>query len=131
MSFQDDIQTAIEAHAMWKINLLKAIDSGAASTLDPAKVCLDNQCPFGCWLYGATLPEKAKALEQFAECVELHKQFHLSTGEILRLAMAGKRREALDALCEPSPYYELSATLVQLMKAWAAAYEKANSGQGA
>ena len=124
MSLQNEIQSAIEAHAQWKINLLNAIDAGRSASVVPEVVAQDNACPFGQWLFGEDIPEKAKELEQYARCLSLHKEFHVLASTILLLAIEGKRLEALDALRDTGKYHALSSELIHLMQEWAAAFEK-------
>lgn len=127
MDLKDEIQLAIQAHAMWKINLLKVIEAGESS-LDPVDVHRDDLCTFGQWLFGDTIPESAKAMTEYGVCVQLHKDFHELTSSILRLALDGRRKDALDALSEPSLYCELSATLIQYMKLWQARWAQSLLG---
>lgn len=128
MTFQDEIQSAIQAHAMWKINLLKAIEE-AASELDPEKVRVDNQCTFGKWLFGETIPDEAKNMPEYAVCSALHRDFHMNTARVLQLALRGERKEALTALGAGSVYFELSAALIQHLKLWQAKWAASREGR--
>jgi len=128
MTLDNEIQLAVQAHAMWKINLLKAIETESSDTT-PETLRQDNLCAFGKWLYGDTLPEKAKAMNEYRICVELHREFHELTSDILKLALSGQKQQALAALAEPGLYFQLSSTLIQHLKLWLAKCEKINTGK--
>ena len=117
MSLQDEITRAIGAHGMWKTRLMMAIESGS-SEFDPIKVCQDNQCDFGHWLHGATLQATDKANPNYEVVRKLHTEFHKLTGEILRLALAGKKQEALAQMAMGSRYATLSGELTKAMMKW-------------
>lgn len=128
MNLSDEIQAAIQAHAMWKINLLKAIENGSTD-IDPVDVRQDNLCAFGKWLFGESIPHEAKEMDEYTACVRLHKDFHEQTSGILALALNGQKHEALGALGEGRVYYELSATLIQYLKLWRAKWDQAHHGK--
>ncbi|MFA6280701.1 MAG: CZB domain-containing protein [Bdellovibrionales bacterium] len=128
MTTQEEIQTAIQAHAMWKINILKIIESGSSS-LTPEQVRDDHQCAFGQWLYGHEAPPEITDGARCQRCFDLHARFHILTSEIMEMALQGKRKEAIDAMTEPSPYCTLSDALIDHLKHCAVTVEKKNTGK--
>ena len=119
MSVQDEIVKAIGAHGLWKGRLMTAINTGK-SEFEPAKVCLDNQCDFGRWLYGATLLPKDKTNPQYEVVRKLHGEFHKIAGNVLTLALQGKKEQALALVADGSPFAKLSVELTQAMMKWKA-----------
>ena len=118
MSLQEEIKKAIGAHGMWKSRLISAIKTGK-SDFTPAKVCTDNQCDFGHWLYGATIAAADKASPSYETVRKLHGEFHKIAGNILSLALSGKKEEAEKLMETGSPFAKLSAELTQAMMTWA------------
>jgi hypothetical protein len=103
---------------MWKARLNSAIETGA-SEFAPEKVCTDNQCDFGQWLYGATLTVADKAGDHYEKVRKAHSEFHKLAGDVLRLALAGnKKDEARRLICAGSRFADLSASLTTAMMAW-------------
>lgn len=120
MSPQDEIKNAIGAHGLWKGRLMSAIATGL-SDYAPDQVCKDDLCDFGKWLYGSNLAAAMKKTPEFETCRALHADFHKAASEVLRLAVSGKKIEALDAMKSGSRYIEVSTALTQAMKKWAQA----------
>lgn len=115
MSLKDEITKGIGAHGLWKQRLLDAIATGK-SQWSPDTVCQDNQCDFGKWLYATNVVDRKSP--HFEMVKNLHAQFHKAAGEVLRLALAGKKTEASTAIGDHSPYRELSTKLTKEMMAW-------------
>lgn len=123
MSIQDEIKRAIDAHGLWKARLVAAIEAGK-SDLVPAHVCKDDQCDFGRWLLGPSVPATARMLPDYAQCRTLHARFHATAADVLRLALAGKAAEAHAALGTNGSFATTSAALTAAMMAWMKAAEK-------
>lgn len=115
MSLKDEITKGIGAHGLWKQRLIDAIANGK-SDWKPDTVCMDNQCDFGKWLYGASPADKKSP--HYETVKSLHAQFHKVAGEILRLALSGKKSEANTAMGDNSQYRDLSSKLTKEMMAW-------------
>lgn len=117
MSTQEEITKAIGAHGLWKSRLASAIETGKSDfTVD--KVCVDNQCDFGRWFYGTTLTAEDKKNPSYEVVRKLHAEFHKITGDVLRLALAGKKEEAKKLIDDKSHYFKLSTELTQAMMKW-------------
>ncbi len=114
---EDQIRNAIGAHGTWKLRLAGAIDKGTFD-LTAEQVAADNRCAFGTWLHGAELSAVEKTTDSYATVLKLHAQFHREAASVLRLALAGKREEAKDALAPGSAYAHTSAELTRAMMAW-------------
>lgn len=112
---REAIDAALAAHAQWKKRLCDAIESGQ-STLQPADVRKDNECQFGRWLYG--LPESDRQTGMFLKVRELHAAFHRTAGEILQLALSGRKAEGLKALEFGGPYGKATGDLVLALQTW-------------
>ncbi len=101
---------ALIAHTAWKQRLDQAIDAGIIDP-PPSVIALDNQCVFGKWLYGETIPDFVKQLPEYQEVKNIHAQFHKLTSEIAMLAVTGEKAKAKLALAEESAYAKLSDKL--------------------
>ena len=106
----EKIDAALKAHSEWFIRLRMAVEQGT-STFDPGIVATDNHCEFGKWLYG-DFPQEWKGLPLFTEIKGIHKQFHIEAARILRLAIGGKKEEALASLGVGTPVRKISTDLV-------------------
>ena len=93
---KEALDAGLSAHAEWKPRLLDAIATGR-SEIRPDFAATDNQCDFGKWL---------------------HAEFHIQTGEILKLALSGRKEEAMKKLEVVDGYVILSGKFVQAMKDW-------------
>ncbi len=111
------INNAIAAHGTWKLRLADAIDKGSFE-MTAEQVAVDNRCAFGTWLHGVELPAADKATDSYRTVLKLHADFHREAAAVLRLALAGKKEEAKDALAPGSAYAHTSAELTRAMMAW-------------
>jgi len=124
MAIQDDIQKAIQMHAMWRVDLLKTLASGLVH-FDLEILKKDDDCPLGQWLYSDAIPVAVKETEEYATCVELHKEFHVMTHDIAELLVQGRRHDVLRALEGEGPYHALSSRLIAHLRKWSASLEGA------
>jgi len=116
VSMKDEIDKAIGAHSAWKQRLKTAIDMGKAEvTIE--NTAKDNFCPFGQWLYGATIGG-AKNLPGFNDVQTLHASFHKRAADVLDLALKGKKAEATALIGATSEYSKISAQLTQALMKW-------------
>lgn len=109
-SFDEQLGSAIAAHGQWKSRLRTAVLTGKTE-FEIRAVELDNQCPFGKWLYS----EGARAFRatgDFDSVKGLHAQFHKEAAAILRLATTGRKAEAEAALTAGSSFCRASSGLV-------------------
>jgi hypothetical protein len=115
MVTKEAIEAALAAHAQWKKRLQDAIETGQSS-FQAENVRKDNACQFGQWLYALSDTDRNTAV--FTKVRELHASFHRTAGEILHLALSGKRAEALKALEFGGPYGKATGELVLALQAW-------------
>jgi len=113
----EQITRAIGAHGTWKNRLKLAIDSGAAD-VTPEKASANDQCEFGKWLL--SLPATERQSDEYRQIASLHTCFHQEAGEVLRLALGGKKEQALQCLAVHSPFGATSEKLTARMMAWKA-----------
>lgn len=116
-TMKEEITAAIAAHGMWKARLRTAIDSGKLET-PVATIQVDNQCAFGKWLYGTTIPADVKSSEHYKKVRELHAQFHKAAGRVAELASTGKKTEAEKSMGVGGEYADVSGKLTYAMMEW-------------
>jgi len=115
--FTDEIGAAIGAHGKWKVRLADAIEAGTFD-LTVEQVKADNLCAFGKWLHGAEIPAGEKLADSYKTVLRLHAEFHREAANVLGLALAHEKEQALKALAPDSPYGHASAALTRAMMAW-------------
>jgi methyl-accepting chemotaxis protein len=115
MVTKEAIDAALAAHAQWKKRLQDAISTGQ-SEFKAEVVKKDNACQFGQWLY--SLPSQDTKSEDFNNVKALHADFHTVAGEILALALSGKKQEALKMLESSGTYGSATGKLVLALQAW-------------
>jgi methyl-accepting chemotaxis protein len=87
-SFND----AREAHTKWKNRLIDYIAGRSKEHLDVDKVCRDDQCPLGGWIYGQA--KKFAHMPEYRELKTAHAEFHQGLGDIVRSVHNQKQDEA-------------------------------------
>lgn len=96
-----NLDTAIQAHAEWKLKLRSAIQK--KEPVDAATISTDKACALGKWLHG-----EAKAtysgLASYAACVDKHASFHREAGKVATAINAAKYAEADAMLASGTPY---------------------------
>ncbi len=123
MAIDEEIDSAVEAHCNWGESLKRAIDTGISNM--SVETARDNSiCKFGQWIYGDTIPQAAKDLPGYADIVKLHAEFHKRAAEVLQLALAGRKMEALDGLKITSEYATNSIMLRLSLRTWQIDAEK-------
>jgi len=120
MSVHDEIDKAISAHGMWKQKLRTAIESGESEST-PEKVSSDKNCSFGKWLHERIDPS-AKESSYYGEIVQLHAEFHVAAGEILRLALLGDQEKANQLMGLSEDFAQKSGYLTKKMQEWQASF---------
>lgn len=109
------INQAIAAHSDFRERLVSAIAAGQSS-LTVERVCQDNQCTLGRWLY--TMDGSTQATPRW-QCVRtVHAEFHQEAARVLEFALAGKARDARSAIAYSSAYTGLSRRLTTELEAW-------------
>lgn len=74
-----NLDTAIAAHAQWKIKFRKAIDG--KEQLDNRTICRDDCCELGKWLHGEG-KRRHGASGEFQTLMLRHKAFHTEAGKV-------------------------------------------------
>jgi Chemoreceptor zinc-binding domain len=113
MSSLSEIDRAISKHAMWKMHLRTAIDTGKSEST-PDRVGSDNLCDFGTWLHA--LPDEERNSAEWIKVQTLHAEFHGLAAKVLKMALDGNREEANAALA--SGFKTASAKLTNAMVDW-------------
>ena len=121
MSSRDEIQVAVQTHAAWVGRLRTAIEesgtSATGSEFALLKVGADDQCSFGRWLYGDSIPERLRMTSRYSEIRRVHAAFHAAASDALGLASAGLQTDAHEAV---KLFADLSDDLIQVLEAWQA-----------
>lgn len=112
----EQINKALEAHALWKTRLQEAINSGT-SQYSVEGLRVTNQCDFGRWLYFEIDPSSQNS-EHYEKVRDLHQAFHQEAANILELALSGKKQDAMVLLGPNGLYESLSSGLIVAMKHW-------------
>lgn len=116
---KDEINAAIAAHSQWKVRLKGAIDTGKLD-VPIGTIRVDDQCAFGKWLHGDTLPAEVKASPHYAKVRELHARFHQVAAAVAEAALAGRKAEAEASMGITGEYGRASADLTRAMMDWLA-----------
>lgn len=117
MVTHEALDAALEAHGKWKARLRDAIATGHSEfTVDVVK--RDNACEFGRWL--EMLSPQDKKSDDYLKVKNLHATFHQTAAEILALALAGKKEQAIKLLEFGGKYGNDSGGLVLALNQWKA-----------
>jgi methyl-accepting chemotaxis protein len=117
-----DFDAAISAHVDWKMKLSKYLDKPDGS-LDHTKVCLDNACMLGKWIYGDGTKYSSIHPTLFEAVRTSHAKFHKTAGQIIQLINAQQTEEAKSLLSVGGPYLEISRDTVKLIESLKQAVE--------
>jgi methyl-accepting chemotaxis protein len=103
-----DFDSALAAHANWKVRLRSAIASG--ENVDARAIGADDCCVLGKWLHG-----DAKRLmagrPTYTDCVAKHAAFHREAGRVAE-AINAKRLDAAGAMLDAgTPYTDASSAV--------------------
>lgn len=111
----DELEKAIAAHGMWKARLRGALHSGKVDVkVEDAKV--DDKCEFGKWMRtGVTAEERASG--HYRKAADLHREFHVSVGEVIRLVLLRRTAEAEKEL-DGGVFFQRSSALTRELMAW-------------
>ncbi len=108
MNFLD----AINAHVMWKLRLKSYVAGTSDEELDPDRICRDDQCVLGKWLYGNR--DTLGRTPLFEQVRTMHATFHQSAADIVRLTQKGRTDEAMRLL--NGGYADISHQLQRLIR---------------
>jgi hypothetical protein len=115
-ALREQLQKALVAHGAWKVRLQLAIESGAAD-VTPDTVRLDNRCEFGRWLYG-DVDSQTRATPNWARIRDLHAAFHIAAADVLKLAVSGRKADALNAMSLEGDFRHASNQLTIAISQW-------------
>jgi hypothetical protein len=115
MITRDSIDSAFSSHQQWKRRLSDAIANGR-SEYHAEIISRDHSCAFGQWLH--TLPGEDIKSEDYAKVKALHAEFHKTTGEVLRLALGGRKEEALRMMEYNGEFGVANGKLVIALQTW-------------
>lgn len=111
-----EINKAIGAHGVWKVRLREAIETGT-SDYRPETVAADSACDFGTWFYAIPATERPK--EFWEQVQKVHARFHQEAGRILKLALEGKRDDALATMTDlRGEFVTTSIELTTILSDW-------------
>ena len=122
-----DFQSAKKAHVDWKMKLTNYLNNPDGS-LDHKKVCLDNSCILGKWLYGEGTTFEDKNPVLFNELKKSHAEFHSTAGKIIEYINANNAKAAEKLLSPSGEYIQISDKTVALIEQLDAIETKNNSG---
>lgn len=108
-----DFSAAIKAHIDWKMKLGNYLNNPDGS-LDSKKVCLDNACVLGKWLYGDGVAYNHHPL--YNQVRESHASFHKIAGRIIEHIHQGDKEAAEKLLMPHGEYTKISDQTVHLIE---------------
>ncbi len=111
-----NFRTALDAHLVWKLHLMRIIEGESDDPLEPSTACRDDLCILGRWLYGPGL-ERFAHHQRFQQVIQAHAHFHRCAGQVLEMARAGKKQEAVLEISEGAfarASLEISRHLIRL-----------------
>lgn len=111
----NQINDAIGAHGMWKLQLRTAISTGR-SHISARDACRDDQCAFGKWLHGADIDATTKAGMPYQVVRRLHAEFHTCAGNVLNQMERGNAPGAIALL--DGEYTQRTDKLVRALTKW-------------
>lgn len=83
-----DIDAAIASHERWTLRLQDMVSGRSQEVMRPERVCLDDRCDLGRWLYG-TGRVRLGSYPAFGMLVARHRYFHLQAAEVVAAYRAG------------------------------------------
>lgn len=110
-----DFDAAIKAHIDWKMKLGKYLEKPDGS-LDENKVCLDNACVLGKWLYAEGQQFKEMDQNLFEAVRGSHAHFHQIAGRIVGYINQGQVDQAAKLLAPKGEYVVVSDKTVALIR---------------
>lgn len=110
-----DFKAAIKAHIDWKMKLSNYLEKPDGS-LEHSKVCLDNACALGKWLYADG--EKFKNLNStlYEDVRNSHAEFHKAAAEIVQNINNHQFEKAKQLLGAHGKYLQVSEKTVHLIQ---------------
>jgi arginine utilization protein RocB len=94
-----NFMAAINVHMRWRTRLESHIHGTDENDLPIERVARDDACQLGQWIYGDGARQYG-GLATFAEMKLQHAHFHACAGQVLAMAKAGRKAEALGMLTQ-------------------------------
>jgi len=110
-----DFNAAISAHVDWKMKLSRYLNNPDGS-LHHEKVCLDNACMLGKWIYGDGAEYRNTNPQTFDDLKKSHAEFHKTAGQIILLINTKKKNEAEKMLAAGGHYMKISDNTIRLIQ---------------
>ena len=111
----DKITGAIAAHAKWKFYLKEVIETAKSEkTVD--EVAPEDRCEFGRWLLSLPIAERKST--DWQKIRTLHAEFHKAAANVLKMALAGKQKEATAEMALGGKFAKVSSQLTIAMTDW-------------
>lgn len=110
-----DFDSAIKAHIDWKMKLTKYLENPNGS-LEHSKVCLDNACPLGKWIYGDGALYRNNHIITFDALKKSHAEFHQCAGDIIRYIDNRNDTMANQLLSPAGKYSVISENTIHLLE---------------
>ena len=117
MPYKNEIDAAISAHEMWKVRLAEAIESHAID-LPIDRICRDDCCEFGAWLYSDSITPTEKSSQRYKLVRHLHADFHKAAAEVAEFALAGQAVSAKNLMSETGRFSVVSKRLLAALNDW-------------
>ena len=92
-----DIDAAIASHERWRLQLQDMVNGRSQEVMRPERVCQDDRCDLGRWLYG-TGRVRLGHYPAFTMLVARHKYFHQQAAEVVMAFQAGEQQKAVQLL---------------------------------
>ncbi len=108
-----DLNSAIKAHADWKLKLRHAIT--AHETLDADTVSRDDCCTLGKWVHGPD-GKKFSHVPVFSELVRRHADFHQEAGRVAQTINQKEYAKASQMLEAHAPFSKASQVVIHAIR---------------
>ncbi|MDD2729394.1 methyl-accepting chemotaxis protein [Malikia sp.] len=108
-----DLNSAIKAHADWKLKLRHAIT--ARETIDAAKASRDDCCNLGEWVHGSG-GQRFGHLPVFSDLVRKHADFHQQAGQVAHAINQEEYGKASDMLEAHAPFSQASQVVIHAIR---------------
>lgn len=89
-----DIDAAIASHERWRLQLQDMINGRSNEVMRPERICHDDRCDLGRWLYG-TGRVRLGHYPAFDMLVARHKYFHQQAAEVVTLFQSGESQKSV------------------------------------
>jgi methyl-accepting chemotaxis protein len=108
-----DLDTAIKAHADWKLKLRHAITN--QETLDAATVSRDDCCMLGKWVHGPG-GQRFGHYPVFVDLVDQHANFHQQAGRVAQTINQQEYQKASEMLGMNTPFTQASQVVIHAIR---------------